>query len=60
LSTLEKIEDLIRKVEEAVEEPKKPDYEAIVAGRVRFAQDNSWEKRVDVFERLLRQALQSH
>jgi glycosyltransferase involved in cell wall biosynthesis len=53
-------EDFIRKVEEAVEEPKKPDYEAIVAGRVRFAQDNSWEKRVDVFEKLLRQTLQSH
>ena len=53
-------EDFIRKVEEAVDEPKKPEYEAIVAGRVRFAQDNSWEKRIDVFERLLRQALQSH
>jgi glycosyltransferase involved in cell wall biosynthesis len=52
--------DFIRKVEEAVEEPKKPEYEAIVAGRVRFAQDNSWEKRIDVFERLLRQTLQSH
>lgn len=53
-------EDFIRKVEEAVEEPKKPDYEAIVARRVRFAEDNSWEKRIDTFERLLRQTLQSH
>jgi glycosyltransferase involved in cell wall biosynthesis len=53
-------EDFIRKVEEAVEEPKKPGYEAMVAGRVRFAEDNSWEKRIDVFERLLRQTLQSH
>lgn len=53
-------EDFIRKVEEAVEEPKKPEYEAMVARRVRFAEDNSWEKRIDVFERLLRQTLQSH
>jgi len=53
-------EDFIRKVEEAVEEPKKPDYEAMVARRVRFAEDNSWEKRIDVFEKLLRQTLQSH
>jgi hypothetical protein len=53
-------EDFIRKVEEAVEEPKKPHYEAVVARRVRFAEDNSWEKRVDAFERLLRKTLQSH
>ena len=52
-------EDFIRKVEEAVDEPKKPEYEAMVARRMRFAEDNSWEKRVDVFERLLRQ-LQPH
>jgi glycosyltransferase involved in cell wall biosynthesis len=52
-------EDFIRKVEEAVEESEKPGYEAIAARRVRFAEDNSWEKRVDAFERLLRQALRS-
>jgi hypothetical protein len=51
-------EDFIRKVEEAVEESKKPGNEAIVARRVKFAEDNSWEKRLDVFERLLRQVLQ--
>ncbi|MGB8781319.1 MAG: glycosyltransferase [Candidatus Bathyarchaeia archaeon] len=53
-------EDFIRKVEEAVDERKKPEYEALVARRIRFAQDNSWEKRVDVFERLLTQVLRSH
>jgi glycosyltransferase involved in cell wall biosynthesis len=53
-------EDFIRKVEEAVDETKKPENKTMVARRIRFAQDNSWEKRVDVFERLLRQTLQSH
>jgi hypothetical protein len=53
-------EDFIRKVQEAVDEPEKPEYEAMVARRVRFAEDNSWEKRVDAFERLLRQAVESH
>jgi len=53
-------EDFIRKVEEAVDEAKKPEYEAIVARRMRFAEDNSWDKRVDIFERLLRQTMQSH
>jgi hypothetical protein len=52
-------EDFIRKVEEAVDEPKKPEYEAMVARRMKFAEDNSWEKGVDAFERLLRQ-LQPH
>jgi glycosyltransferase involved in cell wall biosynthesis len=52
-------EDFIRKVEEAVEESEKLGNEAMVARRVRFAEDNSWEKRLDVFERLLRQALRS-
>lgn len=53
-------EDFIRKVEEAVGETRKPENKTMVARRIRFAQDNSWEKRVDVFERLLRQMLQSH
>jgi glycosyltransferase involved in cell wall biosynthesis len=52
-------EDFVWKVEEAVEESKKPEDKAMVARRIRFAQDNPWEERVDAFERLLRQAVQS-
>jgi glycosyltransferase involved in cell wall biosynthesis len=46
--------DFIRKVEEAVDEAKKPKNKTMVARRIRFAQDNSWEKRVDMYERLLK------
>ncbi|MCJ7635376.1 hypothetical protein MUP77_23680 [Candidatus Bathyarchaeota archaeon] len=47
-------DDFIRKVEEAVTETQKPQNEAIVAQRVNFAKSNSWEKRIDAVEKLLR------
>jgi glycosyltransferase involved in cell wall biosynthesis len=47
-------EDFIRKVEDAVNETKKPQNEAIVAQRVNFAKSNSWERRIDAVEKLLR------
>ena len=53
-------EDFIKKVEEAVGEPKKPEHAALIAARMKFAQENSWEERVDEIEKLLRQTVYSH
>ena len=52
-------EDFIRKVEEAVDEPNKPGYEAMVARRIGFAEESSWDKRVEAYEKLLKQTLLS-
>jgi glycosyltransferase involved in cell wall biosynthesis len=45
--------DFIRKVEEAVKEAESPNKELIMR-RIKFAKENSWEKRIDVIEKLLR------
>jgi hypothetical protein len=45
--------DFIEKVEIAIDEKKRIDRETLVARRMMFAQENSWEKRVDTLERLL-------
>lgn len=51
-------EDFIRKVEEAVEERSKPEYAGLVARRIGFAEDSSWDKRVQAFETSLQLTLQ--
>jgi hypothetical protein len=47
-------QDFIRKVEDAVGERKKPESQSIIKRRIEFAQNNSWEKRVDTIEKLLK------
>lgn len=47
-------EDFLRKVEKAVNEAKKAENKEMVAKRIRFAEDNSWEKRVELLETLLK------
>jgi len=46
-------EDFIRKVEEAVKEAESPNKE-LVMRRINFAKENSWEKRIETIEKLLR------
>jgi glycosyltransferase involved in cell wall biosynthesis len=46
-------EDFIRKVEEAVKEAESPNKELIMR-RINFAKENSWEKRIETIEKLLR------
>jgi len=46
-------EDFIRKVEEAVKEAESPNKELIMR-RIKFAKENSWEKRIETIEKLLR------
>lgn len=48
-------EDFIRKVEEAVKETESPNKE-IIEKRIKFAKENSWEKRIDLIENLLRRS----
>jgi glycosyltransferase involved in cell wall biosynthesis len=45
--------DFIRKVEEAVKEAESPNKELIMR-RINFAKENSWEKRIETLENLLR------
>jgi glycosyltransferase involved in cell wall biosynthesis len=47
-------DDFIKKVEEAVSETEKTENEAAILRRINFAKDNSWEKRIDTIEKLLR------
>jgi glycosyltransferase involved in cell wall biosynthesis len=46
-------EDFIKKVEEAVSENKKPENEDAILKRINFAKNNSWEKRIETFEKLI-------
>jgi glycosyltransferase involved in cell wall biosynthesis len=46
-------QDFIGKVEGAVDETRKSKNKTMAARRIRFAQNNSWEKRVDMYEKLL-------
>jgi glycosyltransferase involved in cell wall biosynthesis len=46
-------EDFIRKVEEAVKEAESPNKELIMR-RIKFAKENSWEKRIEIIEKLLK------
>ena len=45
--------DFIRKVEEAVKEAESPNKELIMR-RIKFAKENSWEKRIEIIEKLLK------
>jgi glycosyltransferase involved in cell wall biosynthesis len=45
-------EDFIRKVEKAVKEAESPNRELIMR-RIKFAKENSWEKRIETIEKLL-------
>ena len=46
-------EDFVRKVEEAVKEAESPNKE-LVMRRIKFAKENSWEKRIETIEKLLK------
>jgi hypothetical protein len=47
-------DDFIKKVEEAVNETKKPENKVAILRRINFAKDNSWGKRIDTIEKLIR------
>jgi len=51
-------EDFIKKVEEAVREAESPN-EELIAKRIKFAKENSWENRVRTIEKLLQKYLVS-
>jgi glycosyltransferase involved in cell wall biosynthesis len=51
-------EDFIRKVEEAVKEAESPNKELIMR-RINFAKENSWEKRIETIEKLLKNIFKS-
>ena len=51
--------NFIRKVEEAVTESKGSEDKARILKRINFARNNSWEKRIDAVEKLLRHTLVS-
>lgn len=47
-------EDFIKKVEEAVTEVRRNESEMVKSRRINFAKDNSWDRRVETIEKLLR------
>jgi hypothetical protein len=53
-------DDFIRKVEEAVDECGKPEHDDLVARRIRFAENSTWDKRVEAFETTIKQTLENH
>jgi len=46
-------DDFLRKVEESVIESIKPKENDVISKRIDLAKANSWEKRVDIIEKLL-------
>jgi glycosyltransferase involved in cell wall biosynthesis len=51
-------EDFVRKVEEVVKEAESPNKE-LVMRRIKFAKENSWEKRIETIEKLLKNIFKS-
>ncbi|MCW4047994.1 MAG: glycosyltransferase [Candidatus Bathyarchaeota archaeon] len=47
-------EDFIKKVEAAVNEISEPEEKSTIVRRLNFAKNNSWEKRVDMIEKILK------